>query len=207
MTMDTPEWLAGAWVRTARSIADGPPTECSEVVWLQVGPWFADVRVPRPGRLEPDAFDAAHAFSGRLACLEESADRLRVAWDHDLDSEVHEGDPDTAWLVVRDGVLIESGDGYVEWWEPPEFTPEHPDVVLAWPSPDTAAPRARIVCTHGLAVTVWSDVPAGGAWCSAGSGWEPQGVVGTVPPDLQIGAVLRAAVAGHPLPEPWTQVV
>jgi hypothetical protein len=203
---DAPDWLAGAWVRTGRSIDDGPPTECSAVVWLQVGPWFADVRVPRPGRVVPHAYDAAHAFSGRLACLEQDTDRVRVAWEHDLDSEVHDGDPDTAWLALRDGVLIESGDGYVEWWEPPEVAPQHPDVVLAWPS-DHAGPRARIVGTAGLAVAVWADAPPGGAWCSAGSRWEPQGVVGTVPDDLRVGPALRAALAGDRLPEPWIRVV
>lgn len=202
-TSEPPDWLAGAWIRAGRSIADGPPIECSDVVWLQVGPWFADVRVPRPGRVVPHAFDSAHAFSGRLVCLEPCDDGLRVAWDHDLDTDDREGGPDTASLALRDAVLIESGDGYVEWWEHPEVIPDHADVVLASPFVGGAGTWARVVCTAGMAVVVWSGETPGGAWCSAAGGWEPERVVGRAPSDLLVPAALRAALDGDPLPEPW----
>ncbi len=201
-----PDWLRGAWVRAGRSIANGPPGECSDVVWLQVGPWFADVRLPRPGRAAGHAFDEAHAFSGLLEVLTPGDDGTRVAWHHDLDSAVHSGDPDTAVVAVRDGMLVESGQGYVEWWARPDATVDHPPLVLDWrpvPVVDGGPVGARVVCTAGMAVTVWSGPTAGGAWCGAATDWQPARVVGVPPPGLDIARALGAGLSGVPLPAGW----
>ena len=112
--MTVPEWLTGPWVRTARSIDDGTPDECSDVVWIQVGPWFADVRLPRPGRAPRHAFDEAHAFSGRLEVLDSTGRGARVAWHHDLDSfdpgagggDGDGHDPDTAVVELPGQVKL-----------------------------------------------------------------------------------------------------
>lgn len=201
--MTVPGWITGPWVRTARSIDDGPPDECSDVVWLQVGCWFADLRLPRPGRAPAHAFDVAHAFSGRLEVLATEGPGARVAWHHDLDSldpgGSHAGDPDSAAVEVRDGVLIESGAGYVEWWDRPRDrtagAPAGGRVLERGRGPGDPT-SARVVCADGMAVAVWAGPVPGGAWCGVAGGWEPARVVGVVPAGLDIGAVLRAIVAG-----------
>ncbi|HEX7443478.1 MAG TPA: hypothetical protein VF320_06310 [Acidimicrobiales bacterium] len=212
-----PGWITGAWVRTARSIDDGPPDECSDVIWLQVGPWFADLRLPRPGRDPAHPFDEAHAFSGRLDVVSQAGDGARVAWHHDLDSlapesdngDGHDGDPDAADVVVRHGVLIESGTGYVEWWDRPGDRPGWRDGsapsgrVLEHGDGPGDPSFARLVCVDGMAVAVWAGPVPGGAWCGAAGGWEPARVVGPLPAGLDIGGTLRAMVDGGPPSDGW----
>ena len=212
-----PDWINGAWIRTARSIDDGPPDECSDVVWLQVGPWFADLRLPRPGRVAAHAYDAAHAFSGRLEVVSTDGcgpgDGARVAWLHDLDTAGHEEgyghEPDTADVVVRDGVLIESGAGYVEWWGRRRDRPDGETAAVVSGrvlehGPGADGPGfARLVWADGMAVCVWAGPVPGGAWCAEDTGWEPARVVGVVPHGLDIGGALRAMVDGGPPSDGW----
>ena len=212
--MTVPAWITGAWVRTARSLDDGPPDECSDVIWLQVGPWFVDLRLPRPGREPSHPFDEPHAFSGRLEVVSREGAGARVAWHHDLDTLApgvgHDGDPDAADVVVRDGVLIESGTGYVEWWGRPRNRPRNrPDgpsasgrVLEHGHGPGDPA-FARLVCVDGMAVAVWAGPVPGGAWCSDAGAWEPSRVVGPVPAGLDIGGTLRAMVDGGPPSDGW----
>jgi hypothetical protein len=207
-----PPWVTGPWVRTARSIDCGPPDECSDVVWLQVGPWFADLRLPRPGRAAAHAFDTAHAFSGRLEVLGAGGPGARVAWHHDLDSLDRDGsepgDPDTADVEVRDGCLIECGAGYVEWWDRPRDQtaggPAEGRVLERRAGPDGPV-SARVVCTEGMAVAVWAGPAPGGAWCGAAGGWEPARVVGVVPSSLDLGAALRSVAGGGGQTDGWRE--
>ncbi len=220
-TTAVPAWISGAWIRSLRSIDDSPPLECSDVVWLQVGPWFADVRLPRPGRTATHPYDVAHAFSGRLEVTSTTGAGARVVWHHDLDTAGHhpadagasdDAGPDTADVEVRDGVLIEFGAGYVEWWGRPEHRPTAsdgspvPGLVLEHGAGGDDPAHARMVWVDGMAVAVWAGPSPGGAWCSAAGGWEPSRVVGVVPGDLGIGATLRAIVEGAPPPGGWHHV-
>jgi hypothetical protein len=206
-------WLDGAWIRHSRSLGGGLPTECSDVVWLQWGRWFADFRLPRPGRQAVDQFDVAHAFSGRLA-VTEAGDPVgpgaTVLWHHDLDTAPPPGgEPDGGQLTVRGELLVETGDGYIEWWQRPEGRPPvSPALVLERRGPagggtDHGAVVARTVCVDGMAVAVWAGEPGGGAWCSAESGWQPGRLVGAPPDALGIVEALQAAVDGGRLPEAW----
>ncbi|HEX7444567.1 MAG TPA: ABC transporter permease [Acidimicrobiales bacterium] len=204
--------MASDFARTARSIDDGPPDECGDVIWLQVGPWFADLRLSRPGRDPAHPFDEAHAFSGRLEVLPTEGAGARVAWHHDLDTldpgGEHDGDPDAAGVVVRDGVLIESGAGYVEWWDRPRdrrVGPAASGRVLEHGRGPGDPAFARLVCVDGMAVAVWAGPVPGGAWCAVTGGWEPARVVGVVPAGLDIGGALRAVVdCGAPI-DGWRQ--
>ena len=219
-----PAWVTGAWIRRERSIDGEPPTECSDVVWLQVGPWFADLRLPRPGRNALHAYDAAHAFSGRLEVGSVNGSCARVTWHHDLDTGVHDGasdgvheegsdcGPDSADVEVRDDVLIETGAGYVEWWARSEQRPVGSDGtptaghVLLRGDGSGDPDFARIVCVDDMAVAVWAGPEPGGAWCSAAGGWEPSRVVGVVPGGFDIGAALRAIVdGGSPVAGWWRE--
>lgn len=210
--MTVPPWLTGPWVRTARTIDDGPPDECSDVVWLQVGPWFADLRLPRPGWVPAHAFDEAHAFSGRLEVRSPEGPGARVAWHHDLDSLDPRGEqtggPDSAMVEERDGVLIESGEGYVEWWDRPRDRPvavPSDGWVLEMDGGHGDPLSARLVCIDDMAVAVWAGPAPGGAWCSAAGGWEPARVVGIVPAGLDLGDTLRTLAAGGPPHSGWRE--
>jgi hypothetical protein len=202
-------WLDGAWVRHRRSLDGGLPIECSDVVWLQWGPWFADFRLPRPGRRAEHHFDLAHAFSGRLA-VAEAGDPLgpgaAVVWHHDLDTAPPPGgEPDGGRLTLRGELLVETGVGYVEWWRRPDGRPSaSAGLVLEHRGPGGEGPVvARTVCVDGMAVAVWAGEPGGGAWCSAQANWEPGRLVGGRPEALGIVEALRAAVDGTRLPPPW----
>jgi hypothetical protein len=202
------EWLTGAWVRTARAYGDGPPGECSDVVWVQAGPWFADFRLPRPGAAPAHPFDQSHAFSGVLEVRSAVDTSATVAWRHDLDTDSrHDDTPDAGQLALAGGLLVESGDGYVEWWSRPSAVPGGPDPSAgAWvvehrdPAVDTV--DARMVCADGMAVAVWAGEHPGGAWCDPTSGWAPTRLTGPgCPGDL--AEVASAAAGGGPLPDGW----
>jgi hypothetical protein len=208
-----PAWLTGAWVRQARSFDGGPPAECSDVVWLQVGSWFADFRLPRPGRRATHPFDIAHAFSGKIDVADTSEGRATVTWRHDLDTLDHEDeDPDTARVVLSGRVLVESGEGYVEWWgRPDDADLDVAGVVLDYQGRGAGAESrkeevtARVVCVDQMAVAVWSGPGAGGVWCSAAGDWEPRRVVGTWGATADVGLAIRAAVGGAPPPDGWRE--
>src|SRR5271170_4118356 len=108
---DVPGWLEGAWRRMGLSVVDQPFVERSDVLWLQVGPYFADLRVPYtpddPGTTD---MDIAQAFSGWVSFEEPWA-----TWHHDLDTLGRPADhADTAVLEGHGEILFERGEGYVE---------------------------------------------------------------------------------------------
>lgn len=201
-------WLTGAWVRTARAFGDGPPGECSDVVWVQAGPWFADFRLPRPGAAPDHPFDQRHAFSGILEVRQAVDTSATVAWHHDLDTDSRPDDPpDAGHLALGGGLLVESGDGYVEWWSrpsatPPGATPNRGTWVVERAGPADGAVDVRMVCADGMAVAVWAGDHPGGAWCDPTSGWAPTRLTGPGCPG-ELAVVASAAVDGGPLPDGW----
>ena len=210
-------WLTGAWVRSARTYGGGPPSECSDVVWVQVGPWFADFRLPRPGASSTHPYDRARAFSGVLDVRHAEGTTATVEWHHDLDTD-HADDgpgdaaPDAGTLALGGGLLIETGEGYVEWWSRPAGTLERPTgpIGRAAPSDEWVAEHldaagavdARMVCADGMAAAVWG---AGGAWCDRTSGWAPTRLTGA-PCPFELSAVADAAARRAPLPDGWRRM-
>lgn len=201
-------WLTGAWVRSARTYGGGPPTECSDVVWVQVGPWFADFRLPRPGASSTHPYDRARAFSGVLDVRHAEGTTATVEWHHDLDTDRADsgpGDagPDAGTLVLGGGLLIETGEGYVEWWSRPAGSPERltgpPREWVAEHLDAAGAVDARMVSADGMAAAVWGT---GGAWCDETSGWAPTRLTGA-PCPFELSAVAAAAVRRAPLPDGW----
>jgi hypothetical protein len=215
-----PIWLTGAWIRQARTFDDGQPTECSDVAWLQVGRWFADFRIPRPGQKAVHPFDVAQASSGRLDVVNVSDRSASVTWRHDLDTEDRAAsDPDTAQVALGEGILVESGTGYVEWWRHPDG--EEPDATglvlerlgsTADGDASTGGPdggertvTARVVCVGQMAVAVWDTPEPGGAWCTADGDWEPDRLVGMMAEHADSVRALRSGVAGETLPDGWRE--
>jgi hypothetical protein len=108
----TPEWVSGAWRRVSIAIDGEAPIENADVVWLQAGDAYADLRIPRHDDV------AAVSFAG-----ETRWDEPRLRWAHHLDLAREESD-DVGVLDLQGDDLVETGstvaDGreveYVERW-------------------------------------------------------------------------------------------
>jgi hypothetical protein len=155
----------------------GPLVERSDVLWLQVGWYFADLRVPRlAGDPEAGHLDVAQAFSGRI-----DYQSPRVTWFHDLDTTARPaGHADTATIACRDGVLLERGDGYLERWR--RKVGAMRAMVIQREAPGTGGPSARIVQVGDHALAVWDDpAPAGAAMGRRDDHWSVNTTVGVAP--------------------------
>jgi hypothetical protein len=159
--------VQGAWIRQGLAVGDGPFREMSDVLWLQVGPFFADIRLPRPslegdralgGIVMVNALNAARAFSGTV-----SGGGDRLLWHHDLDTmAVRPAHDDSAVVLRFADLLIEAGAGYVERWHAGHPRPVEGSVferrTLA-----TGAVDARMLHVGDDAVAVWATPARGGA--------------------------------------------
>lgn len=191
-------------------------TEPSLAVWFQVGPWFADIRVPRLTRHPPrarklDELDRAQAFSGRLV-----RDGCLVRFLHDLDT-LARSSTDEASLQQHGDHLEESGDGYVEHWRRvTDATLAGVDGVVGVAERSAAADAgqpstvvARVLQVGDLAAAVWSlPAPGGsllqrpaarsgrssdGPWRTVATAGDPAGAAGTE----EALRLLRQAVRDH----------
>jgi hypothetical protein len=172
-----PAWLEGVWSREGLATDGGPLVERSDVLWLQVGWFFADLRAPRlEGDPEAGDLDVAQAFSGRI-----DYQSPRVTWFHDLDTTARPpGHADTATVACRDGVLLERGDGYLERWR--RKVGRMPAMVIQRENPGAGAPSARIVRVGDHALAVWDDpAPAGAAIERRADRWSVNTTVGVEP--------------------------
>jgi len=57
--------LQGAWRRDGRTVNSGEWLEVSDVLWLQAGNLFCDLRTPLPGTSSTNLLDVPQAFSAR----------------------------------------------------------------------------------------------------------------------------------------------
>jgi hypothetical protein len=201
-----PAWLEGAWRREGLAIDGGPLVERSDVLWLQVGWFFADLRAPRlAGDPEASDLDVAQAFSGRI-----DYQSPRVTWFHDLDTTARPaGHADTATVACREGVLLERGDGYLERWR--RKVGGMRAMVIQREAAGTGAPSARIVRVEDHALAVWDDpAPAGAAMQRRADGWSVDATVGVDPtPAVTSTMEMVLQVAEDPtagLPDRWRVV-
>ena len=187
------------WRRVGRALDGHTPREVSNVVWAQVGRYFADVRspatAPEPDEQELCSLDGPQAFSGRV-----QFDRDKVIWCHDLDTRpLPRGYEDSASLERNGKTVIERGAGYLEVWKRAGGGP-----ALALERADrTGTPTARILVVGDLTVAVWSGRRSGGATVRFDDGgWEVESYIGT-------GAIpwpaITGARAGRP-PAGWSKV-
>jgi hypothetical protein len=169
-TTERPADLAdvqGAWRRDVRWFGDGPAEEVSDVLWLQVGRHFCDLRTALPGRKVTETLDLPQAFAG---VVEVSAGA--ISFQHDLDSVARDPAHPDASTVHRVGeVMYERGPGFEERW-----------VLASLPGDPVAGAEfwsggsvlARIVRVGGVALAVWGGRIPGGAQYSDSHGWEPE---------------------------------
>ena len=205
-----PTWTQGAWRRAGRSIDGGPSVEPSDVLWLQVGTHFADLRLPRDGGAVSDVYDRPQAFSGVLH-VDEAADSPIALWIHDLDTITDRaGVVDRATLrplptAMQPEALDEEGPGYQESWQKVSVDPHASDVVLERrDSPNVLT--ARIVSTSGLAIAVWAGDHPGGEWLDL---TDPNSGVRQVGDDdhrFSLDDALATIRTGGHLPRGWRRV-
>jgi hypothetical protein len=197
----TSTWLDGVWVREARSVDGGPFFECTDVHWLQVGPWFADVRVPRPRHTVSHPLDLAQGFSGVV-----DTNGSTVTWTHDLDTmDRPSGHRDTGYTRFDDGVLVEWEEGYEEHWRP--IAPDDaPATVLECRVGSNDPVWARVVRVGTLAAAVWAGDRPGAALLSEERGWQATLTVGPSDGIGGIRAALSAEACARPLPPGWRRL-
>ncbi|MER5182362.1 hypothetical protein ABT009_29100 [Streptomyces sp. NPDC002896] len=121
--------LVGTWRRSLMLWTDGLRDTNTDVTWVQGRSWYADLRQPAN---RPD-FTGTHclrdltprqliwmagqqAFAGRLA--HDPADPACFTWGRIMDLEPSTGCPDTGWLHMENGTLVERGRllPYLEHW-------------------------------------------------------------------------------------------
>jgi hypothetical protein len=202
--------IQGAWQRGDRTLADQPPAEGAEVLWLQVGRYFCDLRTPHPQTDstqpldQPQAFlDRPQAFSGRVV-LNGGA----IAFHHDIDSLPRDpAHPDEGTVHRRGNEMVERGPGFEERW-----------VQIALPGDDVGvaelrvanerddAPLARIVRVGPVALAVWWGPEPGGAQFSLTDQWASVRALHDWAGAAAIAPAIRGLVANTPLPEGWTTI-
>ena len=157
--------FSGAWRRCGLVLDDAPPAEDSCVVWLQAGPFFADMRTPLAGRSA-----AATAFSGRTTWVVPV-----MTFHRDIDLAVPPR-TDSGRLQFAGDRLIEDGtvvwDGrtirYTEHWTRANRTPTRRLVLEALPGhrASTIGSR-RYVEADGQALLIIDDRAVDGRFIAA----------------------------------------
>lgn len=168
-----PGWLNGLWRREGRAFGPDPLEEVSDVVWLQVGGYFADLRLPRDGTAKKiSRLDQAQAFTGSV-----SWDGLTVTWRHDIDTLGRPaGYQETAVVEPNGSTLLGRGPGYLERWR--RETDVGPTAVIERRTASGSV-SARVVSVAHMTVSVWGGTEPGGATlCFEAGGWDIEARVG-----------------------------
>jgi hypothetical protein len=198
--LDVGSRVQGAWRRHGMAVGDGAFREMSDVLWLQVGPYFADLRRPYDageggralgGNVLVNALNSARAFSGTV---EGAGDR--ITWHHDLDTMPVTSDHHDAAVVLRFAdLLMEAGEGYVERWQSacPRGTEGR---VLERRSRESGVVDARMVQVGADAVAVWFAPASGGARlrCGRDGAWSIEARVGAQPLSAEVVSTMPSHI-------------
>jgi hypothetical protein len=195
--------LQGAWRRDGRTLSGGPMEEVAEVLWLQVGRHFCDLRTPLPQTAPSHMLDQAQAFSGSVRV--EGGD---ISFHHDLDSLPRDpAHPDQGTVHRQSNVMFERGPGFEERWIVASLPGDDIGVAELRPaSAEGSSALARLVRVGPLTVAVWGGATPGGAQFDRRQGWARERVHNV---DLDEWLIDEAAAAlgdDEPLPDGWTVV-
>ena len=193
--------LQGAWRRDGRTFSDDPLTEVADVLWLQVGRHFCDLRTPRPALSSASVLDQPQAFSGTVRVSGGT-----ISFHHDLDSLRRDpAHPDEGTVHRQADVMFERGPGFEERWVMASLPGD--DVGLAeLADPGGAGPVARLILIGSVVLGVWGGRAPGGTQLARAGGWTTERILhgeGS-PPELE--AVAASLGAGGPLPTGWVAV-
>jgi hypothetical protein len=194
--------LQGAWRRDGRTLSDDPPAEVADVLWLQAGRYFCDLRT-RPPHTEPThILDQPQAFSGTVR-----VSRGDISFHHDIDSLPRDpAHPDEGTVHRLANVMFERGPGFEERWVVASLPGD--DVGLAELRPsDDAPPLARLLRIGSIALAVWGGPTPGGAqFNQVDGGWAGQRRLHDVDPALAVDEAAAGVGSGGPLPAGWVTV-
>jgi hypothetical protein len=199
-TMERPAELSdvqGAWRRGGRRLGDGPAEEVSDVLWLQVGRHFCDLRTALPGRTVTEILDLPQAFAGAVGVSAGA-----ITFQHDLDSLARDpAHPDVSTVHRVGEVMFERGPGFEERWVLASLPG---DPVAAAELRDGDSVLARAVRVGVVALAVWGGRTPGGAQYSARHGWEPERASYRDRADaLGTDAAVAALVGTGAFPDGW----
>jgi hypothetical protein len=193
--------LQGAWRRDGRTFSDDPLTEVADVLWLQAGRHFCDLRTLRPAMAAASALDQPQAFSGTVR-----VSGGNISFHHDLDSLRRDpAHPDEGTVHRRADVMVERGPGFEERWVVSSLPGD--DVGLAeLADPGGVGPVARLIRIGSVALGVWGGPTPGGAQFTAANGWAADRMLhdGGRPPGMEAAAAALGAAGS--LPTGWVTI-
>ncbi len=191
--------VQGAWRRDGRWVEGGSWEEVSDVLWLQVGSHFCDLRTAMAGATPVHGLDLPQAFGGRVEVA-----RGAITFHHDLDSVPRDpAHPDVSTVHRIADAMYERGPGFEERW----VLSSQPD------DPCALAERygadgdflARIVRVGAVALAVWGGTEPGGARYTDREQWTREPGPFLLDPALGVDEATRAIVDGSPLPQGWAR--
>jgi hypothetical protein len=191
--------LQGAWRRNGRIIGEESWQEVSDVLWLQVGRHFCDLRTPHPGTTSVHVLDQTQAFSGTVVVSEGA-----ISFHHDIDSLPRDpGNPDQGTVHRLDDTMMERGPGFEERW-----------IMASLPGDETAMAeyrvagsiRARIIRVGGVALAIWGGSLPGGAQYLLRHEWIRERPTANDDGGWHIDAAALALGQDTPLPDGWVVV-
>jgi hypothetical protein len=195
--------LQGAWRRDGRTLADGPSSEVADVLWLQVGLHFCDLRTPRPQTGSAHVLDQPQAFSGTVRVSGGS-----ISFHHDLDSLRRDpAHPDEGTVHRQANVMFERGPGFEERWVVASLPGDDVGVAELRRSDDAEdGPEGRLIRIGSVALAVWGGTTPGGAQFNQAHGWRRERSLH--PGDLfpEVDAAAEAMGSGGTLPLGWVTI-
>jgi hypothetical protein len=195
--------LQGAWRRDGRSLLDAPTDEVADVLWLQVGRFFCDLRTAHLGHEPAHLLDQPQAFSGTVV-----VDGGAIAFHHDLDSLARDPlHPDEGTVHRLDDVMVERGPGFEEIWV--AASPPGDETEMAELRPTGAgalAPMARLIRVGGVALAIWGGPDAGGMQFARADGWRAGRSLHAPEATMAIEAAALCLGRGEPLPGNWVTI-
>jgi hypothetical protein len=195
--------VQGAWRRDGRTLADSPMHEVAEVLWLQVGRFFCDLRTPHPLTEPIHVLDQPQAFSGTII-----VNGGAISFHHDLDSLARDPlHPDEGTVHRKDDAIFERGPGFEEVWRTTSLPGDDADVAeLRPPGVADGAATARLIRIGWVALAVWGGARPGGAQFTRTNGWGPERLLNEPDATMDIDAAARCMGQGGPLPANWISI-
>jgi hypothetical protein len=188
--------LQGAWRRNGRIIGEGSWHEVSEVLWLQVGRHFCDLRTPHPGTASTHMLDQTQAFSGTVA-----VGGGNISFHHDIDSLPRDpSHPDQGTVHRLEDTMMERGPGFEERW-----------IMASLPGDETAmaeyrasdAVLARVIRVGSIVLAIWGGSLPGGAQYLLRHEWIRERPTANDDGGWQIDAAALALGQDTTLPDEW----
>lgn len=195
--------VQGTWRRDGRSLSGGPMDEVADVLWLQAGRFFCDLRTPHPLTEPTHVLDQPQAFSGTIV-----VSRGAISFHHDLDSLPRDPlHPDEGTVHRKEDVMFERGPGFEEIWRATSLPGDDVDVAELRPS-DVAGgpPMARLIRIGWVALAVWGGSTPGGAQFTRTKDWDRGRVLHEPDATMAIDAAARSMGQSDPLPANWISI-